>query len=117
MKQFIVKQIGNIKKFSFGEMTSNINGKTSGSGTMGILICTIGALCFLLGAVDAAFLTHSTDIMLQSIIFVGIGVGLLGYRKSQKSKENVIEVDNKNDEENKDEIKPINSWVLRVFSY
>ena len=75
-----------ISKFSFGQMTSNSDGKTSGSGTMGILVCTIGAICFLLGAVDKMFLSKTVDIMTQSIIFVGIGAGLLGYRKSKDSK-------------------------------
>jgi len=73
-------------KFSFGQMTSNKDGKTSGSGTMGVYIVLIGGLCFLLGAIDAAFITKSPTIMLQSIIFVGIGAGLLGYRKAKGSK-------------------------------
>ena len=75
-----------ISKFSFGQMTSNSDGKTSGSGTMGVLICTVGALCFFLGAVDKMFLGKTVDIMTQSIILVGIGAGLLGYRKSKASK-------------------------------
>jgi len=75
------------KTFSFGELTSNSSGKTSGSGSMGILICTIGCICFLIGAIDAAFITHSTNIILQSIIFTGIGAGLLGYRKSKASQD------------------------------
>ena len=36
--------VGNIKKFSFGEMTSNNNGKTSVTSTMGFYIITIGGL-------------------------------------------------------------------------
>ena len=39
-----------INKFSFAQLTSNSDGKTSGSGTMGILICTIGCLTFLINA-------------------------------------------------------------------
>lgn len=83
MKKYTLKKIANINKFSFSQMTSNSDGKTSGSGTMGVLICTIGTLCFLLGAIDTAFITKTTDIMVQSIIFVGIGAALLGYRKSK----------------------------------
>jgi hypothetical protein len=64
-------------------MTSNSDGKTSASGTMGILICTIGTLCFFLGCIDKMFLAKDIDVITQSIIFVGIGVGLLGYRKSK----------------------------------
>ena len=108
MKQFIVKQIGNINKFSFPQMTSNKDGKTSGSGTMGVLICTVGTLCFLLGALDTAFITNSTDIMLQSIIFVGIGAALLGYRKGKDtSKLSEINTD-ESGTDNPDD-KPLNS--------
>jgi hypothetical protein len=67
-----------INKFSFAQMTSNSNGKTSASGTMGVLICTIGSISFLYGS-----LIKDTDILLQSVVFTGIGAGLLGYRKSQ----------------------------------
>ena len=73
-----------IEKFSLGQMTSNSDGKTSGTGTMGILICTIGTLCFFMGSIDKMFLSKTTDIMTQAIIFVGMGAGLLGYRKSQE---------------------------------
>jgi hypothetical protein len=77
--------IKNISKFSFAEMTSNDDGKTSGSGTTGIFISSIGGLCFLLGAVDKMFLSGTVDILTQSIIVIGIGVGLLGYRKGKST--------------------------------
>ena len=70
-----------INKFSFAQMTSNDNGKTSGSGTMGVLICTVGALSFLLGVMDKIFFTHNIDIMTQTIVFTGIGASLLAVRK------------------------------------
>jgi hypothetical protein len=72
-----------IDRFSFAQMTSNENGKTSASGTMGVVICIIGTLCFFLGCVDKMFLNKDIDVITQSIIFVGIGAGLLGYRKSR----------------------------------
>lgn len=72
-----------MERFSFAQMTSNSNGKTSGSGSMGVLIATVGTFCFLLGCIDKMFLSKSAEIITQSIIFVGIGVGLLGYRKSK----------------------------------
>jgi hypothetical protein len=72
-----------IDRFSFAPMTSNENGKTSASGTMGVVICIIGTLCFFLGCVDKMFLNKDIDVITQSIIFVGIGAGLLGYRKSR----------------------------------
>ena len=80
-----------MNKFSFSQMTSNSDGKTSGSGTMGILICTVGSLCFLLGAIDKLFITGNIDIITQSIIFVGIGATLLGYRKSKNSRVKPVE--------------------------
>jgi hypothetical protein len=63
-------------------MTSNSDGKTSASGTMGVLICTVGTLCFLIGCLDKVFVSKDIDIITQSIIFVGIGAGLLGIRKT-----------------------------------
>lgn len=71
-----------IERFSFAQMTSNSNGKTSGSGTMGVLMCTIGTICFFMGCLDKMFISHDIDILTQTIIFTGIGAALLGYRKS-----------------------------------
>jgi hypothetical protein len=62
-------------------MTSNGDGKTSASGTMGVLIVVVGCLSFLLGAIDRIFFSHSIDIMTQTIVFTGIGAGLLGLKK------------------------------------
>lgn len=75
-----------ISKFSIAEMTSNESGKTSGSGTVGIIVSLVGSLTFLLGAIDKMFLSGTVDILSQSIIVITIGVGLLGYRKSVKEK-------------------------------
>lgn len=76
------KLLEKIEYFSFAQMTSNSkDGKTSASGTMGILICTIGTLCFLIGCIDKVFINKDIDIISQSIIFVGIGASLLGLRK------------------------------------
>jgi len=80
-----------ISKFSFAEMTSNDDGKTSGSGTVGIIISFIGGLCFFLGCIDKMFLTNSSDILTQSIIVIGIGVGLLGYRKGKSTDVKIAE--------------------------
>lgn len=79
-------KVGDIKKFSFAEMTSNNNGKTSGTGTMGIYICLIGGICFLMGCIDKMWISKDIDIITQSIIFTGIGAGLLGVRVLNRGK-------------------------------
>ena len=87
-----------INKFSFAEMTSTDAGKTSGSGTVGIVISFIGGFCFLLGSIDKMFLSGTVDILTQSIVVIGIGVGLLGYRKGKSTDAKVAE--NSQPEEN-----------------
>lgn len=83
-------------KFSFSQLTSNSDGKTSGSGTAGLYIVFIGGICFFMGCVDKMFLKGTTDILVQSIIFVSIGTALLGYRKSKDNQ--VIEIDSKTED-------------------
>lgn len=73
--------IPSINKFSFAQLTSNNDGKTSGSGTMGVLICTIGALGFTAGLVDKMFISHTQEILNESITYTLIGASLLGLRK------------------------------------
>ena len=73
--------LSNISKFSWAELFSNDNGKTSGTAFCGIIICMVGALCFLLGCIDKMWLSKSIDIITQSIVLVGIGATLLGVRK------------------------------------
>ena len=70
--------IGDIKKFSFSEMTSNDNGKTSGSGTMGIFAVGAGLVVFLYATFAAAALVN------PAVTVIGIGAALLGVRKWQQ---------------------------------
>jgi hypothetical protein len=81
--------IYDIERFSFAQMTSNGNGKTSASGTVGVFICLVGCVAFLLGALDRIFLSHSIDIMTQTIVFTGIGGALLGVKKWKSDGEDV----------------------------
>ena len=80
--------LSNISKFSWAEMFSNDSGKTSGTAFCGIIICLVGSLCFLLGCIDKMWVSHSIDIISQSIIFVGIGAALMGVRKVVGQKSN-----------------------------
>jgi len=84
-----IKQIGDIKKFSFAEMTSNDNGKTSATSTAGLYIIFIGGICFLLGCIDKMFLDESIDIINQSVMFTGIGATLLGVKNVVNGKKQV----------------------------
>lgn len=89
-------KIGDIKKFSFGEMTSNTNGKTSATSTSGVYIIFIGGIGFLLGVVDKLFLGKSIDVINQAIMFTTIGAALLGVKNivGAKKDNTVIEESN-----------------------
>jgi hypothetical protein len=80
--------LSNISKFSWAELFSNDSGKTSGTAFCGIIICLVGSLCFLLGCIDKMWISHSIDIITQSIVFVGIGATLMGVRKVVGQKSN-----------------------------
>jgi len=80
------RRVTDINKFSFAQMTSNADGKTSASGTMGIFIILIGGITFLGGAVAMIFKSTASDILVQSIAMVYAGALLLGYRKSRDAK-------------------------------
>lgn len=75
----------NLDRFSFAQMTSNSDGKTSGSGSMGVFIIAVGLITFLMGAIHFLVVKEGT-IMMQSIVIISIGTGLLGYRKSKDGK-------------------------------
>jgi len=99
-----------MERFSFAQLTSNSDGKTSGSGTAGLYIVFIGGVCFFLGCVDKMFLDKSVDILTQSIILISIGATLLGYRKSKDS--GVTELEEAKEEavvEQTTEDQPLNS--------
>jgi len=73
--------IGDIKKFNFGELTSNSNGKTSATGVSGLMCITVGLLGFIFSILGAAYYSMSAEHVYASIIVITIGAGLLGYKK------------------------------------
>jgi uncharacterized membrane-anchored protein len=73
-------KIGDIKKWSFGEMTSNPDGKTSVTSTSGFIIVIVGSLSFLLGVIDKMFIDKSMDVITQAITFTLIGASLIGVK-------------------------------------
>ncbi len=79
--------ISNVSKFSMSEVFSNNDGKSSGTAFVGVIVSLVGTLCFFLGCIDKMWLTHSIDVITQSIVLVGIGAALLGVRKVVSSKE------------------------------
>jgi hypothetical protein len=79
-------KIGDIKKWSFGEMTSNPDGKSSVTSTSGFMIVTVGCLSFLLGVVDKMFIDKSMDVINQAVAFTMIGAALIGYKNLTGSK-------------------------------
>ncbi len=70
-------------RFSFAQMTSNNNGKTSGSGTMGVYIIIISVLCFVYGCIEFR-ISGKADVMMYASANILVGAGLLGYRKSKE---------------------------------
>lgn len=68
-------------KFCLAEIFSDQNGKSSGTSFVGIIICLVGSLCFLLGCIDKMWISKSIDVITQSITFVLIGASLMGLKK------------------------------------
>ena len=83
--------IADVNKFSLAQMLSNTDGKTSASGAMGVFICLVGGITFLIGSMALIFKGTDSDILVQSISLVYAGALLLGYRKSADTKEAEVE--------------------------
>jgi hypothetical protein len=93
-----------MNKFSFAQMTSNSDGKTSGSGTSGIYLVFVGGLIGLIGSIAGLFMNSPSapTVLLFATGTIATGAGLLGYRKSKDSK--IIPIDpsiESNEDENK----------------
>jgi hypothetical protein len=99
-------KIGDIKKWSFGEMTSNPDGKTSVTSTSGFIIVIIGCLSFLMGVIDKMFIDKSMDVINQAVAFTMIGAALIGYKNYTGHK---VTISNNKKEEVKEEPKKLDS--------
>ena len=77
---------GNLNKFSWPQLVSNNDGKTSATGFCGVITILTGVLCFIAGVVDKMYLTHTTDVMLYSSGLITLGSTLLGVRKMKQGK-------------------------------
>jgi hypothetical protein len=79
----------NPAKFSLAELTSNTNGKTSGSGTVGVFAGLSAVWVFLIGVTAGIFVPEIrpfvTEVLPYVITILTIASALLGYRKSQDS--------------------------------
>lgn len=75
-----IEKIGDLKKFSFTEMTSNSNGKTSATATAGLYIVAIGGLGFIVGVISKIFAGTSIEVLDQSVIMTSLGAALLGVK-------------------------------------
>lgn len=71
-----------MNKFSFAQMTSNSDGKTSASGTAGSLCVSVGVFCFVVGCIFY-WIFKDSQIMTQSLMLISAGSALLAYRKSR----------------------------------
>ncbi len=92
-------KIGDIKTWSFGEMTSNPDGKTSVTSTSGFIIVIIGCLSFLMGVIDKMFIDKSMDVINQAVAFTMIGAALIGYKNYTGHK---VTISNNKKEETED---------------
>ena len=78
-----MKTIGDIEKWSWGELTSSPNGKTSSSATAGFITIIVGLIGFLF----SLFIKSDIVFIYACITIISIGSGLLGYNKNQNTKD------------------------------
>ena len=76
------KAVTNKHKFVFSEVFNNKDGKTSGSGFIGVLMGLVGCLAFIAAIVGYFMeLPETIPFMQQTIFFIGSATVLLGIRK------------------------------------
>ena len=69
-------------KFVIAEIFSNSDGKTSGSGFVGVMIGVVGCLGFLVAIVGYLFnMPNTVEVMRETTMFIGASSILLATRK------------------------------------
>lgn len=73
--------MANVSKFKFSELFSNSDGKTSGSGFVGILFGIATTLCFIASAIGIFFKLDIMELVDASLQLGLLSGALLGLRK------------------------------------
>ena len=81
-----MKIVGDITKFSFPELTSSDNGKTSSTATSGFITIMVGLICFFI-----CICMKNTVLAYASFSVITVGAGLLGWNKKVNSDNNKID--------------------------
>ena len=76
-----IKKLGDMKKFSFGELTSDITGKTSPSAFVGMIISLVGCSVFVYASI-----IKQLEFVSQAVVVIGLGTGLLATNKVMNGK-------------------------------
>ena len=77
-----MKMANGKSKFVFSEVFNNSDGKTSGSGFIGVIMGLVGCLAFIAAIVGYFMKIPDTiPFMQQTIFFIGSATVLLGVRK------------------------------------
>jgi hypothetical protein len=78
-----MKMVNGKSKFVFSEVFTNSDGKTSGSGFIGVIMGLVGCLAFIAAIVGYFLkLPDTIPFMQQTIFFIGSATVLLGIRKA-----------------------------------
>jgi len=85
-------------KFVFSETFNNKDGKTSGSGFLGIVLGLTGAVCFAASMIGWFLqIPNVVEVMGKIIILLSLAAALLGLRKFVGSKDSVAVDDGNGD--------------------
>lgn len=81
-----------INRFKFVETFNNSNGKTSGSGFIGVIGSLVSMLCLILLMIGYLMgLQNTTEVLTSLVLIIGIYTGLLVTRKIVSGKDTTEE--------------------------